>query len=152
MAIRFSEQRRLTSVVHTEDTEQLPCMMALGHVADTEQHALPRLFLVEGLAHPVQRRLVGSLSPTAVEEHGAGFPIAIRVVVVARGIFKLEAEIFGTGFEPRLQFLIEEATLDAAPPIEGPLSGRAGHVAKVRSGPILPVGCRSGSGRNVREG
>ena len=119
MAIRFSEQRRLTSVVHTEDTEQLPCMMALGHVADTEQHAFPRVFLVEGLAHPVQRSLVGSLPPTAIGEHGVGFPIAIRAVVGARGIFELETKIIGTGLE-RLQLLIEERPLARGLRIQSP--------------------------------
>jgi len=119
MAIRFSEQRRLAGVVHTKDTEQLPCMRALGHVADTEQHAFPRVFLVEGLAHPVKRSLVGALPPTAVEEHGVGFPIAIRAVVGARGIFELEAEIIGTGFE-RFQLLIEERPLARGLRIQSP--------------------------------
>ena len=52
-----SEQGHLPGIIHPQDAQQLPGLRALGHVAEAEQHALPRILLVEFGIHPVKRGL-----------------------------------------------------------------------------------------------
>ncbi len=78
-------------------------------VTNNECHTLPRILIVESLAHPFER--VGLVcSVTLAPKHGVRFQIAILIVVLATLVFKDKSEFIWRWFELR-QFLVKHGGL-----------------------------------------